>query len=132
MERISLECAERPLSSYNECNSDAYLCNCCNNLAKSVERIEKDLKKKIDDIRRKLTRLSMSNQPELISATVHAGQKRSILNPQLQIPNKLICQNTSTSQSSSTSKDVKVCLVALLIRLQGFLIGCNRTTYIQY
>jgi len=108
LERISLECTERSLSSYTECNSNAYLCNCCNNLAKSVERIEKDLKKKTDDTRRKLTRLSVSNQPESISATVHVGQKRSILNPQLQILNKLICQNTSTSQSSSTSKDVKV------------------------
>ena len=65
-----------------------------NNLAKSVERIEKDLKKKTDDIRRKLTRLSMNNQPESTSATVHVERKRSNLNLQLQTPNRLICQNT--------------------------------------
>ena len=107
LERISLQSTYRALSSYNECNSNAYLCNCCNSLAKSIERIEKDLRKKTEDIKNKLMRLIVN--PDSLAMPVLVGNKRPSLTPQLDIPSKQACQSISTSQSTiptSTSGDL--------------------------
>jgi len=113
LERISLQFTERPLSSYNECNSSAYLCNSCNSLAKSIERVEKDLRKKTDDIRSKFMGLSVNNGSPAVPVVV--GHKRPNVAPQSTMPSKQVCQDTRTIQSTnqpSPSADVKVQLIA--------------------
>jgi len=76
-------------------------------LAKSIERIEKDLRKKTEDIKNKLMRLIVN--PDSLVMPVVVGNKRPSLTPQLDIPSKQACQSISTSQSTiptSTSGDL--------------------------
>jgi len=83
---------------------------------------------KSDDVTRKLTRLSLNTQS--LSTPVQVGQKRPSLMPQLNTPNKIVCQNTSTSKST---KDVRVNLIALLIDIYAScIVGHNWTAHLQH
>jgi len=119
LERLSLELAKRPFSSYQEtCHRDAYLCHRCIDEIKSIDKLERALKSKTQSVLAKLNCLTVLPQATHVtvghkrpsSASVSSsaqstsmlqGQKRPAITP-------TVANSTNSGQSDCTQRDIHV------------------------